>query len=95
MEQIHRILTYRLTTRDAAGRFGQIACYIAALAILVLGFHKLNALASGLDEAQLFFGVLLVLVTGLLMICLGTLTRVAAMWTHTHAVNVRLEETDG
>ena len=87
MEAMHRVLTYRLTTRDRAGRVGQLACYLAAVVILALGLGKLNALAAGLDEAELFFGILLVFATGLLMICLGTLTRIAAMWTHAHAIS--------
>ena len=95
MEAMHRILAYRLTTRDRAGRLAQIVCYIAAVGILALGLGKLNAMAPTLSEAELFFGTLLVVVTGLLMICLGTLTRIAAMWTHAHAISLRLEEAEG
>jgi predicted membrane protein len=92
MEAMHRILSYRLTTRDKAGRLAQMACYIAAIATLAMGFYKLNTLAAGLSEAELFFGILLVLALGLLMICLGTLTRIAAMWTHAHAIRLQIEE---
>ena len=92
MEAIHRILTYRVSTKDAAGKIGQMACYVAAVVVLALGLRKLNALAADMNEAELFFGILLVLATGLLMVCLGTLTRLAAMWTH--AVSVQVEKSD-
>ena len=92
MEAIQRILTYRVSTKDAAGKIGQIACYIAAVVVLALGLRKLNALAADMNEAELFFGILLVLATGLLMVCLGTLTRLAAIWTH--AVSVQVEKSD-
>jgi len=94
MKAMHKILTYRLTTRDKAGRAAQFISYVAAVGLLVLGFHKLDRLSNGLSEAELFFGVLLVIATGLLMICLGTLTRIAAMWTHAHAIKVQVEEED-
>lgn len=94
MEAMHKILTYRLTTRDRAGRAAQFISYVAAVGLLALGFYKLDRLSNGLSEAELFFGVLLVLATGLLLICLGTLTRIAAMWTHAHAIKLQIEEED-
>ena len=94
MEAMHRMLTYRLTTRDRAGRMAQMACYFAGVLLLCLGFYKLNTMASALSEIELFYGILLILAVALLMICLGTLTRIAAMWTHAHAIKLQLEEAE-
>ena len=72
----------------------QMACYIAGVLLLCLGFYKLNTMGSALSEIELFYGILQVLAVALLMICLGTLTRIAAMWTHAHAIKLQLEEAE-
>ena len=53
-------------------RLAQISCYAGSLLVLVLGMLKLCRL--GLDEAHLFFGVVLVLCLTVLLIICGTLT---------------------
>ena len=62
MKLLRRILTYPFGTQSSDGGPLPLACYLAGVAILVLGMRKLTTLA--LTEAELFFGILLVLVAG-------------------------------
>jgi uncharacterized membrane protein len=62
----------RLSTDRFDNRLAQIVCYVVAIGILILGILKLCRL--GLDEAHLFFGLLLVLCLSVLCIIAGTIT---------------------
>jgi len=48
---------------------GRLACWVAAILVLVLGFFKLTQLP--LSETELFFGLLLVLAVTMQMILFG------------------------
>lgn len=61
----------KVTQSTLDTRLAQGACFAAALLVLVMSFWKLTQLE--LDEAQLFFGVLLSLTVPLLFIILGVL----------------------
>jgi hypothetical protein len=60
-----------MSTERFDGQLAQFLCYAGSLLVLVLGMLKLCRL--GLDEAHLFFGVLLVLCLTFLGIIGGTL----------------------
>ena len=66
----------RLASDLSAAKFAQVACYIIALGVFVLSVFKLTTLQ--LTEAELFFGVLLVLALFSSMLCGGTLVRIEA-----------------
>ena len=70
-----QLLGNKLSTPEFDTNMGTIACWVAALLVLVLGFLKLASLP--VSETQLFFGLLLVLTVGLLGICLGFLIQIA------------------
>ena len=68
---IMRLQNYRITSDRFDIRLGQSACFLAGVLVLVLSFWKLTRLE--LNEAQLFFGVLLSLCVPLLFIAVGLL----------------------
>ena len=72
MNLLHRIFAHRFGSKSSNGGPLPLACYLAGVAILVLGMRKLTTLA--LTEAELFFGILLVLVAGMCMVSIGLLT---------------------
>ena len=77
--QIAQILNRSIVADETVIRLGQIACFVAGIAVLALSLWKLSRLE--LTESGLFFGVLLSLVAPLLLIILGVLlpmTRTAA-----------------
>lgn len=59
MKTLIRIMTKTISPDHVDASIASLVSYAAALGILVLGVLKLAAL--GLEEAQLFFGLLLVL----------------------------------
>jgi hypothetical protein len=70
MRNAIRFMTRLISTCRFDDRLAQITSYVVALLVLVLGMLKLCQL--GLDQAQLFFGVLLVLCLTMLCIVVGT-----------------------
>lgn len=64
----------KLTSDRFDAGFGQVACWLAAVLMLVLGFVKLTSLS--LTETELFLGVMLVLTLALLCVNLGMLLRI-------------------
>lgn len=72
MRKAFESLTRPIGTKGFDVRFAQVACYAGSLLVLMLGILKLCRL--GLDEAHLFFGLLLVLCLANLGVILGTLT---------------------
>ena len=66
-----KFLTRPIGTKQFDARFAQMACYVVALLVLMLGILKLCRL--GLDETHLFFGLLLVLCLAMLCVIGGTL----------------------
>lgn len=52
----------------------QIACHAAGVAVMVLGLRKLPEVAT--SERDIFFGVVMVMTLGLLMIVVGMLVEV-------------------
>ena len=58
MKQIVHFLRKRIFSENVEGLIVTIACYTVALVIFVIATLKLPRL--GLDEKQLFFGVLLI-----------------------------------
>jgi hypothetical protein len=71
MRRFIRFFVRPISTASFDHRLGQFACYAVSLMVLVLGFLKVSRL--GLDEAHLFFGVLMVLILAMLAIIIGTL----------------------
>lgn len=76
MNTVRRFLGWQICSDLSAGKFGQIASYVVAVGFFVLAVGKISTLQ--LTEAQLFFGVLLVLAVFVLIICGGTLARIEA-----------------
>jgi hypothetical protein len=72
---IIQVLKFRVVSDSAARRIAQIACYIAAIAILPLGIRRLATLQ--LEEAKLLIGVLMVIAVAVLFVVAGTLVRAA------------------
>ncbi len=60
----------------STAKIAQVVSYAVAIGFFVLAVKKLSTLK--LTEAELFFGVLLVLAVFLLTICVGTLVRIQA-----------------
>ena len=76
MLAIRRLLGLQICCNLFVGKVGQIASYAVGIWFLALSLRKIATLH--LSEAQLFFGVLLVLAVFLLIICGGTLARIEA-----------------
>ena len=76
MHTLRRFLGWPIGSDLLAGKLAQFASYVVAVGFLVLAVRKVTALQ--LTEAQLFFGVLLVMAVFLLIICGGTLARIEA-----------------
>lgn len=64
-----RTLQRKVTSDRLDNRCVELAYYGVSLLVLVLGFKKLSLLK--LNEAELFFGVLLVLTFSMLAVCAG------------------------
>lgn len=56
------------------GLFVQLGCYFAGIAIMVMGLRRLPEIAT--SERDIFFGVLLVMTLGLLMVLFGLVLQV-------------------
>jgi len=76
MHTLRRFLGWQLTSELSGAKFAQITCYVSAFGIFALMIRKIGRLQ--LTEAELFFGVLQVLVVFMLIICVGTLVRIHA-----------------
>jgi hypothetical protein len=63
-----------------------VLIYLAALVFLVLAMNKLSTLT--LSESESFFGILLVLVVGLLMVAIGMMTQLLASLKKTQGADV-------
>ena len=72
MRNVMGFLKRPISTNRFDDRLAQISCYIGSLLVVVLGM--LNVCHLGLDETNLFFGVLLVLCLSMLLIIGGTLS---------------------
>ena len=72
--QFSRTLGRKISSAGFDANMGQMACWIGAICILVLGFIKLTLLP--LTETELFFGLLLVIAVAQLQVTLGMLIRV-------------------
>jgi hypothetical protein len=71
MRRFIHFLARPISTSSFDHRLGQCTCYAVSLLVLILGILKLSWL--GLDEAQLFLGLLMVLTLAMLAIVMGTL----------------------
>ena len=76
MQTIRKVLGLHIGSDLLVGQFGQVASYVVAIGFFVLAVRKIATLQ--LTEAQLFFGVLMMLAVFLLIIGLGTLARIEA-----------------
>ena len=74
-QQITQILNRNIVADNTLLSLLQIMCFLLSIVALVLSFWKLSRL--DLTESQLFFGVLLSLITPLLFIVLGLLLPLA------------------
>ena len=68
-------LNRQILSEQAIVRLSQLLCFIGAVFALVLSFSKLSRLE--LTEVQIFFGMLLCMVTPLLLIVIGLLVPLA------------------
>jgi hypothetical protein len=73
---LKKFLGWPIASDVSVAKFGQISAYVVALGFLVLAIRKFVTLE--LTEAELFFGILLVMTLFLLTICVGTLARIEA-----------------
>lgn len=69
MNSVLRMMNRPLTSNDTDVKWGQIACWLASITVLVLGMFKLTELP--LSEVELFFGVLLVGTVAMLGVLIG------------------------
>ena len=76
MNVVKRVAAYRISPAVLDGTVGELLCYLAAVAVMILGFRRLGTLAVSPSEA--FLGILLVLAVGLHLVCLGVLMRLLA-----------------
>jgi hypothetical protein len=76
MHTLKRFLGKPIASDLFAAKFAQVSAYVVAIGFLVLAIRKLATLP--LTEAELFFGLLLVMTLFLLIICGGTLARIEA-----------------
>jgi uncharacterized membrane protein len=72
---IAQILNRNIVADDTLMRLGQFLCFVAGVFVLSLSLWKLSRL--DLSEAQVFFGVLLSLITPLLLVLMGLLLPIA------------------
>lgn len=77
------LLRSRVTSDSFDLKLGQTVAYLITTLLLVLGFMKLTRL--DLNETELFFGLLLLIVAMLLTTCLGTLHQVLLALKHIRA----------
>jgi len=73
--QITQILNRHIVADDTVARFVQILCFVVSIFVLTLSLWKLSRL--DLTESQIFFGVLLSVITPMLFILLGVLMPIA------------------
>ena len=71
MQIVKRLLAFRVSSNRLDGRIGQFTCYAVGFLIFVFGILKLTRME--LTEAQLFFGVLLIVILWPLWVGLGLL----------------------
>ena len=76
MNVVKRLAAYRISPAVLDGTVGEVVCYLAAVAVMILGFRRLGALPMTPSEA--FLGILLILAVGLHFVCLGILVRLLA-----------------
>lgn len=69
MNPLLRLMTRPLTSNMTDVKWGQCACWLASIAVLVLGMYKLTDLP--LTETELFFGLLLVVAVTMLGVLIG------------------------
>ena len=72
-----RFLTRRLTSTDFDVRCAQLAFWVASIGIFAIGVSKLASLQ--LSEAELFFGVLLLVVAAFQFIILSFVLPITAL----------------
>ena len=77
MNRLLRVMIQPLTPDRIDVKGGQIVCWLAAMAVLILGMLKLAELS--LTEAELFVGLLLVLTVTLLMVLIGLVLPLSAL----------------
>ena len=70
-QQIAKIMGYRITNDSFDMNLARVASFVAAVFVMALSLGKLTRLE--LTEEQLFFGLLLSVITPLLMIIVGLL----------------------
>ena len=76
MHTLKRFLGWSIVSDLSAGKFAQVSAYVVAVGFLVLAIRKIATLQ--LTEAELFFGLVLVMTLFVLTICGGTLARIEA-----------------
>jgi hypothetical protein len=78
VSRLFRSLSRPLTSQGFDVKAGQIACWCASIAIMMIGILKLGRLP--LNETELFFGVLLVMTVTLLGVLIGLVLPMAAQF---------------
>jgi hypothetical protein len=77
MSRIAQVVTRPLISRQLNYTIGYHASLLAGTVLILTGILKLTRL--GLNEKEMFFGLLLVVATGLALLILGVLLRIAGM----------------
>ncbi|TWT62075.1 hypothetical protein [Rubinisphaera italica] len=69
ISQLIKLFSRKLSSSRFDVQVGQIVCWVFAIFVMLIGITKVSRM--GLSEAQLIFGILLVVVLTLQMIILG------------------------
>lgn len=69
MSRLRRILDWRLTSEATAARIGQLACFAAGPAVLVVALRALPRFAA--TPGEMFLGVLASCAVALLLVVMG------------------------
>jgi hypothetical protein len=86
MTRIKQILMCQIGSDRLETTVLPVLIYLAALVFLVLAMNKLSTLT--LSETESFFGILLVLAVGLLMVAVGMMTQLLATLKKTRGADV-------
>tara|TARA_R100000750_G_C2302092_1_gene79237 strand:- start:22 stop:288 length:267 start_codon:yes stop_codon:yes gene_type:complete len=69
MSKLIKLFTRKLSSSQVDVQIGQIVCWVFAIIVMLIGINKISRM--DLSEAQLIFGILLVMILTLQMIIAG------------------------
>lgn len=74
MNVVKKALSFHVVSESSWSKFASVACYVVAVAILILGTLEIGALQP--SEFELLLGTLSVIALSVLFVVLGTLIEV-------------------